>query len=184
MRHFDIAQRNRNRMTFLASVTPSAGSVSYWGSVAAGKDDFIESEFGLRDNGHRVYSIGLDAVPGDRIQVGASYAYEKYTALSRSRQANPGPQFDDPSRNWATDAADRAHSVRINADILQLLPKLDVRFNYDYSHSRSTYHYITGPVPDRTLPEEVIVESTLPDPTQLPPTLSELHGRRPTSSTT
>jgi hypothetical protein len=30
-------------------------------------------------------------------------------------------------------------------------------------------------VEDRTLPEEVVIESTLPDPTQLPPTLSELH---------
>ena len=174
MRHYDVAQRNRNRVTFLTSVTPG-GSISYWGSVAAGKDDFIESEFGLRDNGHRVYSIGIDAVPGDRFLLGASYAYEKYTALSRSRQANPGPQFNDPSRNWATDAADKAHSVRVNLEIRDLIPKLDVRFNYDYSHSRSLYHYITGPVEDRTLPEEVIVESTLPAPTQLPPTLSELH---------
>jgi len=174
MRHYDIAQRDRDRITLLASMTPG-GTMSWWGSVAAGKDDYLESEFGVRDNAHRVYSLGLDAVPSDRIVLGASYSYEKYTALSRSRQANPGVQFTDPSRNWATDAADRAHSVRASAEVTDLFPKIDFRFNYDYSHSRSIYNYITGPVADRTLPEEVIIESTLPPPTQLPPTLSELH---------
>ena len=47
-----------------------------------------------------------------------------------------------------------------------------------FSRARATYEYLTGPVPDRTLPEEVIVDTTLPPPTQLPPTLSELHSAR------
>ena len=48
--------------------------------------------------------------PTERVVLGTSYSYERYNALSRSRQANPGVQFTDPSRNWATDATDRAHS--------------------------------------------------------------------------
>jgi hypothetical protein len=39
---------------------------------------------------------------------------------------------------------------------------------------RADYTYIAGAVPDRTLPEEVIVDSTLPPPNQLPPTHSVL----------
>ena len=103
-----------------------------------------------------------------------SYSYERYNALSRSRQANPGVQFDDPSRNWATDATDRAHSWLVNAEIGRIADKVDLRFSYDFSRARARYEYITGPVADRTLPEEAVVPTTLPTPAELPPTLSEL----------
>jgi hypothetical protein len=44
----------------------------------------------------------------------------------------------------------------------------------DYNRTSGLYTYLTGPVPDRTLPEEVIVPTTLPPPTQLPAVSSEL----------
>jgi hypothetical protein len=53
--------------------------------------------------------------------------------------------------------------------------RLNVSLTYDWSRARATYDYITGPVPDRTLPEEVIVDTTLPPPQALPPTRSELN---------
>ena len=43
-----------------------------------------------------VGTFGLDAVPNDRVTFGASYSYEHYNALNRSRQANPGAEFIDP----------------------------------------------------------------------------------------
>jgi hypothetical protein len=173
MRHFDVAERNRNRITLLGSITPRAdfsGTVS----IAAGKDDYIESEFGVRDNTHRVYTFGVDYLPVERVNLAMSYAYERYNALSRSRQANPGVQFTDPSRNWASDGTDRVHSALVSVGIAGIAEKLNLQFLYDFSRARATYEYITGPVPDRTLPEEVIVPSTLPTPVELPPTLSEL----------
>jgi len=63
----------------------------------------------------------------------------------------------------------------MNAEIIRIADKVDLRFTYDFSHARATYDYITGPVEDRTLPEEVLVPTTLPLPEELPPTLSELH---------
>jgi MtrB/PioB family decaheme-associated outer membrane protein len=173
MRHFDIAARNRNRVTVLGSVMP-ATNIGVSLSVAAGKDDYLESLFGLRDNTHRVYTAGVDLTPTARVVLGTSYSYERYNALSRSRQANPGVQFDDPSRNWATDATDRAHSWVVNAEVGRIADRVDLRFNYDFSRARALYEYITGPVADRTLPEEAVVTTTLPPPAGLPPTLSEL----------
>jgi MtrB/PioB family decaheme-associated outer membrane protein len=173
MRHFDVAARDRDRVTLLGSLTP-ANNVGLSVSIAAGKDDYSQSLFGLRDNTHRIYGLGVDAVPGDRVSLGASYSYERYHALSRSRQANPGVQFTDPSRNWATDATDRAHSVILSADVLRIAEKVDLRVSYDYSHARARYEYRTGAVADRTLPEEVVVPTTLPTPAELPPTLSQL----------
>jgi MtrB/PioB family decaheme-associated outer membrane protein len=176
MRHFDIASRDRDRVTILASVVP-LDTLSFNASVGAGKDDYIESEFGVRDNTHRVYSIGVDASPTDTIRGGVSYSYERYEALSRSRQWNPtagNVERDDPSRNWATDSADRVHSIIADADVLDIADKFNLSLFADYSDARGRYNYITGPVPNRTLPDEVIVESSLPPPVGLPDQTSTL----------
>lgn len=173
MRHFDVADRDRDRFTLTASFMP----ITNWAlniSSAVGRDDYLGSEFGLRDNNHDVYSIGIDGTPSDKVGLGVSYSYEDYRALSRSRQANPGVQFTDPSRNWATDSSDKVHSVIANAEFKNLAEKVDLAFSWDYNRTRATYEYITGPVTDRTLPEEAIVPTTLPTPVALPPVKSDL----------
>jgi MtrB/PioB family decaheme-associated outer membrane protein len=173
IRHFDIAARDRDRITLLGLVMPVA-NVAVSASIAAGKDDYLQSLFGLRDNTHRVYGAGVDLTPTEHVILSTSYSFERYNALSRSRQANPGVQFTDASRNWATDATDRVHALLASAEINRIADKVNLRFGYDFSHARARYQYITGAVQDRTLPEEVVVSTTLPTPTGLPPTLSEL----------
>jgi MtrB/PioB family decaheme-associated outer membrane protein len=172
VRHFDVAARDRDRATLLGSVTPG-GSLSLNASVAAGKDDYLESLFGLRDNTHQVYSAGFDATPGTAV-VSGSYSYEHYNALSRSRQADTAAQFADASRNWASDGTDRVHSVILNAGLNQIADKFDLGFSYDFNQARALYEYVTGPVPNRTLPEEVVIDTTLPTPQALPLVRSEL----------
>jgi MtrB/PioB family decaheme-associated outer membrane protein len=195
IRHFDIADRNRNRLTLVGQVMP-ASTVAFNGSVAVGKDDYIESIFGLRDNTHRVYSAGMTTSPTDHMNLDASYSYERYVALLRSRQASPPSgaavvtydqfisvfnqlgntqQILDQTRNWGNEGADRVHSFILNADFPQLADKLDLRFGYDYNRARALYTYTVGPDIPRTLPEEVPPpDTTLPTPTQLPLIRSEL----------
>lgn len=183
MRHFDIAPRDRDRVTILGSITPTA-MLSLNASIAAGKDDYRlelpqtstpqESLFGLRDNSHRVYSVGVDAVPTELVTLGGSYSFERYNAISRSRQADPGVQFTDPTRNWSTEGTDRVHSVILSAGISEIADKISLQFSYDYNRARALYEYFTGALPDRTLPEEVVVTTTLPTPTGLPLVRSEL----------
>jgi hypothetical protein len=183
MRHFDVAPRDRDRVTFVATVTP-ASTWSVNGSVAAGRDDYrlelprtgtaLESLFGLRDNSHRVYSVGMDAIPDDRVTLGGSYSFERYNALNRSRQASPGVEFTDPRRNWSAEGTDRVHSVIVTAGVTEIDEKLDLQFSYDYNRSRATYEYFAGSVPDRTLPEETTPDPTLPTPTALPTVRGDL----------
>ena len=173
MRHFDIADRDRDRITFIGTVTPTDFLVTSV-SLGVGKDDYFASLFGLRDNTHRVYGAGADLIATERMNFGLSYSFEDYEALSRSRQANPGAQFTDPSRNWAADTSDRTHSLILDANVSRIREKVDLRLSYDFMRGRAVYNYITGPVVDRTLPEEVQVPTTLPPPTALPPTFSEL----------
>jgi hypothetical protein len=110
LRHFDIANGDRDRVTIIGSVTPT-GFLTTSLTLAAGKDDYGESVFGLRDNTHQVDGAGADYLPNDRVSFGLSYSYEQYNALQRSRQANPGVQFTDPSRNWAADIGPRITEV-------------------------------------------------------------------------
>jgi hypothetical protein len=173
MRRFDLAERDRDRFTLVGSFMP----VENWAfnvSTAIGRDDYLNSEFGLRDNNHNIYSAGIEGSPSDRFNIGTSYSYEDYNSLQRSRQANPGAQTLDPSRNWATDADDKVHSFLANMDILKIGEKLDLFLRYDYNRTRANYSYITGAVANRTLPEEVIVPTTLPTPEALPEIKSDL----------
>jgi MtrB/PioB family decaheme-associated outer membrane protein len=181
MRHFDVAERDRDRVTLLGSIMAS-GNVVVNASVAVGKDDYVrdrfipdlESRFGLRDNTHRVITFGVDTAPTERAAVSASYSYERYKAFSTSRQANPGDQFTDPSRDWSTDATDRVHSFLVLMDLTKISGRVDLQVSYDFNRGRAFYDYGTGPVADRTLPEDVVATS-LPTPEALPPTLSQLH---------
>jgi MtrB/PioB family decaheme-associated outer membrane protein len=172
MRHFDIANRDRDRVTIIGSVTPT-GFLTTSLSFAMGKDDYLESIFGLRDNTHHVYGAGADYLPHDRVSFGLSYSYEEFKARQRSRQASPGVEFTDPSRNWAADTMDKSHAVVASADLARIADKVDLRLSYDFTRGRARYDYITGPVANPTLPEEVQVPTSLPPPTELPPTFSE-----------
>jgi hypothetical protein len=59
-------------------------------------------------------------------------------------------QFEDPTRDWTTDARERADTVTGGVDLIKLLPRTDIRFQYDYSDAESLYVY--GLTPDTTLP--------------------------------
>jgi len=101
-------------------------------------------------------------VPRPSISLGASYQFERYKSLQASRQANPGPQFDDPTRDWTTNGDDTASTINASMDLLKLLRKTDVRLSYDFSHAKSQYIYGLAP------------NSTLAPPVQLPSVVNEL----------
>ena len=58
---------------------------------------FLQEEL-PRDN------VDVDVMPTDLAVFSGSYSFERYEALSRSRQASNNPaEFDNPARNWATE---------------------------------------------------------------------------------
>ena len=149
LRQFDIANRNSNRFSAILLATPlPALSLNATGTV--GRQTLPDSGFGLLSNDTNSISGGFDYVPGDAVSIGASYEYERYTALQQSRQANSGADFNDPTKNWTTAGADRAHTFNASADLLKLWPKTDVRFAYDFVHAESSYVY--GLPANTTLP--------------------------------
>jgi MtrB/PioB family decaheme-associated outer membrane protein len=152
LRQFDISDRTSDRFSAIVQVSPWS-QVSFNGTASAGKEDRPGAVFGLRSNDNRGYSFGLDYVPREAVSFGLNYQFEKYTALQASRQANPGAQFNDPTRDWTTDSSDNVKTFTAALDLLKAWPKTDVRLAYDYSHAESLYVY--GLVPNSTLPPVV-----------------------------
>ena len=64
------------------TVTP-VSQFSVNASAGIGKQDYPGTNFGLRNNDNHVYSVGFDFVPSDKVSLGASYGYEKYTRCRR-----------------------------------------------------------------------------------------------------
>src|SRR5207244_3974626 len=126
LRQFDISDRTVDRFSALAQVTP-VSPLAFTATVAAGHEDRPGAVFGLRSNDNRSYSFGVDIVPRTAVSLGASYTVEKYTATQASRQANPGVQFNDPTRDWTTDGRDEARTFTAGLDLVKLWPKTDVR---------------------------------------------------------
>lgn len=148
LRQFDISDRTANRFSGIVQVTPWS-ALSLNGTASIGSEDRPGAAFGLRSNDNHVYSIGADYVPREAVSLGVNYVHERFDALQASRQANPGPQFDDPTRDWTTDGADTARTISASMDLLKLGRKADVRLAYDYSRARSLYVY--GLAPNSTL---------------------------------
>lgn len=149
MRHFDVSDRDRDRITVSTMVLP-ASDVALNASIAWTNDTFLNPEqprnnsFGLLDYKSQTYGVGVDYLPGDTIGFGGSYNYDKYHGLSQSRNASPGAQFDDPNRNWTTDEDQRGHSFLAYLEFPDLIRNTEVRFDYDYSKYNGMYVYTTG----------------------------------------
>jgi len=161
MRHFDIADRDRKRFTLIATVMPIS-TLGFNASAAVAREDYPESEFGLRDVDSNQYSAGVDFLPSDRVGVNLTYAWERYGTLSASRTASPGDQFTDPRRNWFTDYAGKVSNIDAVVDLAAVAPKTDVRLTINWSDVKDTYTYLLAP------------QTTLPAPSQLAPVLNEL----------
>ncbi|MBI3048093.1 MAG: MtrB/PioB family outer membrane beta-barrel protein [Acidobacteria bacterium] len=150
MRHYDVADRNRDRITLMTTVTPR-GAIGVTASIAWTDDTFLNPEqprgnsFGLLSYRSQTYGIGLDYLPGDAVAVGASYNFDRYNGLSQSRNASPGVQFDDPERNWTTDEDQQGHSVLAYVELTRLVRNTEVRVDYDYNRYNGRYVYATGP---------------------------------------
>lgn len=161
MGQFDIANRDRDRVTASVTLTP-VDIFSIVGSVATGRDKYPNNYFGLTSADTNNYSIGFDLSPVKAVAVGLTYSYEDAKSAQASRTANPGPQFNDPTRDWFDNYNGKVHYVTANLDLLKAIPKTEIRFAYDWNKSNDNYVY------------SLVANTTLPTPAQLPTVYNEL----------
>lgn len=152
MAPWDVADRDRDRATALVqlNVSPALGLSA---SMATGRDRYINSGFGLRDNRNHNYSFTADVTPTEQLSASLFYTVDIYAAVQNQRSTSTTAQFNDATRNWSIDAYDWAKTAGGQVEILQLIPRTEARLAYTISRSRSTYQF--DGVPGGTLPAMV-----------------------------
>jgi MtrB/PioB family decaheme-associated outer membrane protein len=165
LRHYDIANRTRHRFTGQVDVIPN-DAVTLSASAGFGDDQYDDSYFGLQEATFRVVTVAVDyQQPDGGFGLGASYDYERYAGLQRSRSASPG-QETDPNRDWTADSVERVDYFSVYLRPPRIGRGTETRLSYEYAHARGNYLY--GVVPG----------GPLPPPSQLPEVFNKLQELR------
>ncbi len=160
MRHYDIANRTRNKFTGQVDVVPN-DLWTFSATAGLGKDDYDDSYFGLQESTFRLFSVAADFRYPNGFGAGASYNYERYKGFQQSRSASPG-QETDPLRDWTADSAERVNYFSIYALPPKIGRNTEARVSYDYSRAEGSYLYT------------VVPGGPLPPPSQLPNVFNRL----------
>jgi MtrB/PioB family decaheme-associated outer membrane protein len=158
LRHYDLANRNRNRFTGQVDFVPN-DLWTFSVSGGLGNDDYPDSYFGLQESSFHTVSVAADVRRPDGLGAGASYNFEKYSGLQRSRSASPGQtpdQVTDPNRDWTADSDETVNYFSIYATPPKFGERTEARVSYDFSHAEGSYFYT------------VVAGGPLPPPSQLP----------------
>jgi hypothetical protein len=143
-RFYDEAARDRDRVTFMAEVTP-VSSVGLNFSLFHGKDDYAgadaELEFGLLDNENTGWTAGINYAPSARVNLGADYGRETYEAFQESRNANPAPDptWTDPNRNWSLSHEEKVNTFTAYLNLVKAFANTDIRASYDLMDSDQSF---------------------------------------------
>jgi MtrB/PioB family decaheme-associated outer membrane protein len=164
LRHYDLADRTRHRLTGQVDIVPNE-LWTFSASTTLGKEDYDESYFGLQESRSRVFAFAADFRHPVGFGAGATYTYERYAGLQRSRSASPGVQQEDPARDWTADSTERVNYFSIYASPPPM-GRAEARISYDYAYSHGDYLY--GVVPG----------GPLPPPSQLPRVYNKLQELR------
>jgi len=126
-----------------------------------GRDEYPESSHGLLAYDSDQYSVGFSLAPDDRYNLAASYGWEKYNSLQRSRNATTAADQANPLRDWTTDYEGKVNFLEASLDI-NAIERTLIRVSADWNDSNDTYLYglVTG--------------SPLAVPENLPPVKNEL----------
>jgi MtrB/PioB family decaheme-associated outer membrane protein len=157
MRYFDLADRTRNRFGGQVDIVPS----DVWMfSVSGGllHDDYSNTVFGLQKSNGSTFSLAADYHVPNGMGAGATYNFERYTGLQQSHEGDSSTaQFDDPLRNWTSDATETVHYFSLYATPPRIGRNTEVRFSYDFSDARANNVYAIpagSPItPPNQLPE-------------------------------
>jgi len=162
MRYFDLADRTRNRFGGQVDIVPS----DVWMfSVSGGllHDDYSNTVFGLQKSNGSTFSLAADYHVPNGMGAGATYNFERYTGLQQSHEGDSSAaQFNDPLRNWTSDATEAVHYFSIYATPPRIGRNTEVRLSYDFSHAAANNVY--------TIP----AGSPITPPNQLPEVFNKL----------
>ena len=164
MRHYDLADRTRNRFTGQADIVPSRRLDVQRRRPASSRTTSATASSGCRIPTGRTFSLAADFHQPNGLGAGGSYNYERYAGLQRSHEGDSSDaQFDDPLRDWTADSTETVHYFSIYADAAAHRPQhRDARLATTSATPQANYLY--------TIP----AGSPIPTPNQLPDVFNKL----------
>jgi len=162
MRYYDLADRTRNSFSGQVDIVPSdAWTFSASGGVL--HDNYPGTVFGLQKSNGVTSAFTADYHMANGLGAGATYNFERYTGLQQSHEGDSSAaQFNDPLRNWTSDATETVHYFSIFVTPPRIGPNTEVRITYDFSHAAGDNLY--------TIP----AGSPITPPNQLPEVYNQL----------
>jgi MtrB/PioB family decaheme-associated outer membrane protein len=151
LRYYDEADRNRDKASLIFSVNPT-DIASVYVQYSMTKDEFFGDEsipagrdfFGLLNQDIEGIVGGVDVSPNDTLSFGLSYGRDEFSALQKSRNANPPPDptWTDPSRDWTLDNNEVVNTFITYLDLIGLAEsKADLRFSYEMNDSDNAFTF-------------------------------------------
>lgn len=151
LRYYDEADRDRTRGALILTAMPT-DAMSVFVQVSTLRDTFLgddsipagRDQFGLLNQDVDAVVAGIDFSPNDIIHAGASVGRDEFSALQKSRNANPppDPSWTDPARDWTLDNNEVVKTYMAYVDFIGLAEaKADVRLSYEYSDSDNAFAY-------------------------------------------
>jgi hypothetical protein len=120
-------------------------------NFAGGKDEYFADDstptsrgnelFGLLDSDVTSWNVGVNVNPMATVSFGANYGRDDYSALQKSRNANPppDPSWTDPNRDWTLDNDEKVNNFNLYFDLLRAIRNTDIRVGYDFSDSDNAF---------------------------------------------
>lgn len=151
LRYFDEADRDRTRGAVILTATP-VDAASIFVQYATTRDTFLADEsvpagreqFGLLSQDVDAIVAGIDLVPNEMVHLGVSIGRDEFSALQKSRNANPppDPSWIDPARNWTLDNNEVVKTYLAYVDLVGLAnAKADIRLSYEFNDSDNAFNF-------------------------------------------
>jgi hypothetical protein len=147
LRFYDEADMDRIKATAVLGLTPSS-KFDLNLSFGMTDDEYAGEghEFGLLSASSSSFSLTGNWYLNDKVTIGGTYGLDNWKSNQLARNANPdaGPtaiynSWADPLRNWSMDNEEDVTNAGFWIDLIQALPKTDIRFAYNFSDSDLLY---------------------------------------------
>ncbi|MHB8839569.1 MAG: MtrB/PioB family outer membrane beta-barrel protein [Gemmatimonadaceae bacterium] len=151
LRFYDEANYDRIKSSVVLGLTPSS-KFDLNLTVGTQNDDYNGEghTFGLLKSDNSSASLTGNYYVNDKVTFGAMYGQDQWSSNLKSRNANPNSptsaynSWNDPKRDWYLDNSEHVKNAGVWLDLIQALPKTDVRFAFNFSDSDLEYTY-SGP---------------------------------------
>jgi len=134
LRKYDEADRDRDRVDFLAQLT-LLDTLTLTPTLSLRNDDYKNSPLGLQED--KSWAAGFDVAwrPMERVSLFASYMREEFDAQQRSQYRAPPAQLENPTYDWVAKNEDAVDTFGVGIDAALIPTKLDFRLAWNYSRA-------------------------------------------------